>query len=214
MRTPTFKSGLLNFRGAISEGELATFVAGCFKALLPCAFGGVGLVITEGLFNEEGCLDGSGLAGKGFLSPLEIADGCFNGDDNDDELVVGFLRPLVNCCCCCCCSLFMLVGDSDGDDDGGGLETEEGGLSPMPVDDDDGCFNEDEGGDIPDIPGNLEGKEDPPPGGVKPLFPGILLELGFRKPLILEAPEEGGMIPELGALIASSTFGSSTSSVS
>ena len=30
----------------------------------------------------------------------------------------------------------MLVGDSDGDDDGGGLETEEGGLSPMPVDDD------------------------------------------------------------------------------
>lgn len=203
MHTLTFKPGLLDFRGAISEGELATFVAGCFKAM-PCIFDGVGLVVIEGLFNEDGCLGGGGLAGEGFLSPLVIVDGCFNGD----VLVVGFLRPLVSCCD----GLFILVSDSDDNEGGGGLETE-GGLSPIPIDDD-GCFNEDEGGDIPDIPGNLEGKEVPPPGGVKPLFPGIPLVLGFRKPLILEAPVEGGMIPELGALIASSTFGSSTSSVS
>ena len=212
MHTLTFKPGLLDFRGAISEDELATFVAGCFKA--PCAFGGIGLVI-EGLFNEDDCLGGGGLVGEGFLSPLAIVDGCFNGDD--DVLVVGFLRPLVSCCC------GLLLGVSGSEEGGGGLETEEGGFSPIPADDDDddaddedeeGCFNEDEGGDIPDIPVNLEGREVPPPGGVIPLLPGIPLVLGFRKPLILEAPVEGGMIPELGALIASSTFGSSTSSVS
>jgi hypothetical protein len=45
-------------------------------------------------------------------------------------------------------------------------------------------------------------------------FPGIPLDPGFLRPEILEAPVEGGMIPELGACIASSTLGSSANSES
>ena len=195
MHTPTFKPELLDFRGANSKGELATFVAGCFKT--PCVFAGVGLV-TEGLFNDDDGLDGGGLVREGFLSP--VVDGCLNAV----EALVGFLRSVVSCG-------LLLIGDCGG----GGVETEDGCFSPMVVD---GCFKEDGGdnnslADFSDMPGSLEGRE-VPPGDVKTLFPGIPLEPGFRKPLILEAPVEGGMIPEFGALIASSTFGSSNSSVS
>lgn len=127
---------------------------------------GVGLEV-DGFLRDDAGLDGGGLVGDGFRRP-----GCFKEGDG-----------LVDDC------FSAWLDDGAG---GGGLDTE-GALSP------DGCLREEPGGFIPDsFPGlgveeagaaSFDGKGDEAPLGGIPL-----LDPGLRKPLIREAPVEGGII--------------------
>ena len=125
--------------------------------------------MMDGFLRDDAGLDGGGLVGDGFRRP-----GCFK---EGDGLVDG------------CFSAWLGVGD-----EGGGLDTEDA-LSP------DGCLREEPGAFIPDsFPGlgveevgaaSFDGK-----GDAAPLAGIPLLDPGLRKPLIREAPVEGGIIPE------------------
>ena len=190
-----------NFRGA-KEEPATEVVTGCFNAPRE-VLARVGLV-TEGRFSDDNGLGGGGLVGEGFLIPT-LEDGCLS---EGDVMLVGAFKPVVISC--------WFMGDCGLGSCGDGLDIEDGCFSP-PTMADEGCLNEGETffsiesplEGIPEKPVNLD-----PAADAKAPLAGIPLEPGFRKPLILEAPEDGGMIPEFGALIASSTFGSPTSSVS